>query len=129
MNWSGLVCQRLPQTTTDYHRLPQTTADYHRLPQTTTDYHRLPQTTTDYHRLPLTDWFYSIEQFTSLESYLRIGLDWMDGWMDPSIPDSTYYKSTASGAKNSFAQFVCSDFFIGIRQLYTCNPEISEISI
>ena len=57
----------------------------------------LLKTTTDYHRLPLTDWFYSIEQFTSLESYLR----GMDGWMDICIPDSTNYKSTASGANKS----------------------------
>ena len=39
--WTDLVCQRLPQTITDYHRLSQTTTDYHRLPQTTTDCHWL----------------------------------------------------------------------------------------
>ena len=39
--WTDLVCQRLPQTTTDYHRLSQTTTDYHRLPQITTDCHWL----------------------------------------------------------------------------------------
>ena len=41
------------------------------------DYHRLSQTTTDCNSL--IDWFYSIEQFTSLESYLRDGLDGWDG--------------------------------------------------
>ena len=55
---------------------------------------RLPQTTTDYHRLPLTDWFYSIEH-----SKLSPG-------MDGCIPDSTNYKSTASGANNLV--FVCA---------------------
>ena len=34
---------------------------------------------------------------------LSPGIGWMDGmgW-DPSIPDSTYYKSTASGANKVF---------------------------
>ena len=52
----------------------------------------LPKTITDYHRLPLTDWFCSIEH-----SKLSPG-DGM-GW-DGCIPDSTNYKSTASGANN-----------------------------
>ena len=50
----------------------------------------MPKTTTDYNRLPLTDWFYSIEH-----SKLSPGMGW-DGY----IPDSTNYKSTASGANN-----------------------------
>ena len=42
----------------------------------------------------LTDWFYSIEH-----KKLSPGMGW-DGWMG-YIPDSTNYKSTASGAKNN----------------------------
>ena len=35
----------------------------------------------------------------------------MDGWMDPSIPDSTYYKSTASGAnKNEHTEALLSEY-------------------
>ena len=49
----------------------------------------LPKTITDYHRLPLTDWFYSIEHSNLSPGYLYI-----------CIPDSTNYKSTASGANN-----------------------------
>ena len=45
---------------------------------------------TNYHRLPLTDWFYSIEHSKAIS-----GMAWL-GY----IPDSTDYKSTASGAKN-----------------------------
>ena len=48
----------------------------------------VPKTITDYHRLPLTDWFYSIEH-----SKLSPGIGYY-------IPDSTNYKSTASGANN-----------------------------
>ena len=51
------------------------------------DYDRLPW----YHRLPLTDWFYSIEH-----SKLYPGLDGYSIYI--YIPDSTNYKSTASGA-------------------------------
>ena len=51
----------------------------------------MPKTITDYHRLPLTDWFYSIEH-----SKLSPGI----GYIYIYIPDSTNYKSTASGAKN-----------------------------
>ena len=52
----------------------------------------MPKTTTDYNRLPLTDWFYSIEHSKlSPGWYIHIYI---------YIPDSTYYKSTASGANN-----------------------------
>ena len=42
---------------------------------------------TEYHRLQLTDWFYSIEHSNLSPGYYY-------------IPDSTNYKSTASGANN-----------------------------
>ena len=54
----------------------------------------LPKTITDYHRLPLTDWFYSIE-------HSKLSPGWMDTTTTTYIPDSTNYKSTASGANNS----------------------------
>ena len=69
----------------DYHRLPQTITDYHILPQTTTDYHRLPQTATDW--LVVLHWTLKpiSGMYTTTTTY---------------IPDSTYYKSTASGANS-----------------------------
>ena len=51
----------------------------------------LLKTTTDYQRLPLTDWLYSIEHSNlSPDSTTTTSI---------YIPDSTNYKSTASGAK------------------------------
>ena len=55
----------------------------------------------DYHRLPLADWFYSIEH-----SKLSPGMGW-DGY----IPDSTNYKSTASGANNTSTAAPTMSFF------------------
>ena len=90
MNWSGLVCQRLPQTTTDYHRQPQTT----------TDYHRLPQTTTDCHRLPLTDWFYSIELYITLNTIeWKVNSNFLS---DPGIPGPIYGSKYLKLSKRPF---------------------------
>ena len=58
---------------------------------------------TDYHRLPLTDWFYSIEHSKAISGWMAwLGLAWL-GY----IPDSTNYKSTASGAKNTLYMGSC----------------------
>ena len=64
-----------------------TATDWHGLVWSAKDHYRLPQ------RLPLTDWFYSIE-------HSKLSPDGMDGYIYPgyNIPDSTYYKSTTSGA-------------------------------
>ena len=59
------------------------------------------KTTTDYHRLPLTDWFYSIEH-----SNLSPGIHTTTTYY---IPDSTNYKSTASGANKYFSIFVIAN--------------------
>ena len=59
--------------------------------KTTTDYHRLPQTATDCH------WLIGSTPLNT-QSYLR-GLD-TTYIHNTYIPDSTNYKSTASGAKN-----------------------------
>ena len=57
--------------------------NYHGLPQTITDYHRLPQTATDW--LVVLHW--TLKPISGMFHLYY-------------IPDSTYYKSTASGANN-----------------------------